>query len=135
VANGNDPSGFIDKLAESYRHVRFGRGLVAKTGYATIALMTLWGIILWRLSENVWFDLALFVAGAIATAIYLWWVKGAQQFAKENPELALLEGAELLEYRRFEAQAKGFLSGGSTPLVIDPKAPKQIETDPHRADE
>ena len=121
MANSNDPSDFINKLAESYRHVRFGRGLVGKTSYATIALFALWGIILWRLTENFWFDVGLISCGGIVTGIYWWWVRGTQAFAREHPELALLEGAELLEYRRFEAQSKGLLNAPRTEVIEGPQ--------------
>src|SRR6266545_1784349 len=84
---------------------------------------SLGAIIFWRLTGNLWPDLALFGGGLVVTGIYCWWVKGTQEFAKENPELALLEGAELLEYQKFEAQAKGILLIASSPPIIDPAAP------------
>ncbi len=134
MPNGKDPSEFINKLAESYRQVRFARGVVGKTSYVTGGLLALWGIIFWRLTGNLWPDLALFGGGLVVTGIYCWWVKGTQEFAKENPELALLEGAELLEYQKFEAQAKGILLIASSPPIIDPAAPTPIISSPQGPD-
>jgi len=119
--NNEDPIEFVKRLAESYRQIRLGRGVVGKTGHATLGLLAVWGIIVLRLSDNIWLDAALLASGIIVTLIYKWWVNGTQKYAKENPGLALLEGAELIEYQKFEAQAKGLPNPESTPLISDPK--------------
>jgi len=72
-----------------------------------VALIAIWGIILWRLSSDVFLDGALMVGGLIATSAFVWWTRKTHAFAERNPGLALLEGAQLLEYQRFEARAKG----------------------------
>jgi hypothetical protein len=122
MSNGNDID-LIKKLTESYRQVRFGRGVVGKTGHAMIAVIALWIMIAWRWSGNLWADGGLAIVGIAATAAFIWWVRSTQQFAEKNPAQALLEGAELLEYQKFEAQAKGMPSLGSSPLIQGSLAP------------
>lgn len=97
MSNGEDPFDFVKKLVETHRQIRFGRGLVGKTTNATLGLLALWGIVLWRLSGNPWLDIPLFLGGGVATAVYIWWIKRTHVFAEKNPSVALLEGAQLLE--------------------------------------
>lgn len=97
----------VSRLATSYRGVKFGRGVVGKTSYATLALFGLWAIILFRLSDNLILDALLLAAGGAVTLIYLWWVNRTQKFATENPGLAMLEGAQFLEYQKWEAEIRG----------------------------
>ena len=125
--NNKDPLEFLSKLSESYRQIRFGRGVVGKTGHATLAILAVWAIVLFRLSENIWLDIGLLSSGGIATILYWWWVRGTQTFAKENPGLALMEGAELLEYQKFEAQVKGLPPGQQLPVILEPPSPQKIE--------
>jgi hypothetical protein len=63
--------------------------------------------IAWRWSDNLLADAGLGLAGLVATGVFVWWTSSTQKFAERNPAQALLEGAEFLEYQRFEAQAKG----------------------------
>lgn len=106
---------------------------MGKTSYATIALIVVWGGIVWRLSDNVILDVALMIAGLVATGLWYWWVKGTQQFARENPGLALLEGAQLLEYQRFDAQIKGLGEIKNPKIIPGPSGMEQIEK--HNDDE
>lgn len=130
VANGgpSDPLEIARRLSESFREVKFGRGIVGKTAYLTGGLLALWGVVLFRLGDNWWLNLALVSVAIAATLVHLWYVSSTQRFAKENPELALLEGAELLEYQRFEAEAKGMLPRpGRQPVVLT--QPKELPED------
>ena len=115
-ANGSDPTDLIKKLSESYRQIRFGRGVVGKTAHAMIALLAVWLLVVWRWSGS-WTDAGLFLIGLAATAVFIWWTRSTQDFAERNPAQALLEGAELLEYQKFEAEAKGRLSLGESRLL------------------
>jgi hypothetical protein len=66
---------------------------------------------------------SLIFVGVIATCILIWWVRRTHQFAKDNPAQAMLEGAQFVEYKRFEAQIKGFNSLPNTPKITDPSRP------------
>jgi hypothetical protein len=116
-----DPLGWVRKLSESYGRIKFGRGVVGKTSYAMIALLIVWGVVIWKMSGN-WFDLFPLFGGCIATGVFVWWTRSTQDFAQRNEAQAMLEGAEFLEYRKFEAEAKGGLTGPNT-LTNDPMKP------------
>lgn len=46
-----------------------------------------------------------------------------EDFAKENPALALMEGADITEYKKFEAQSKGQLHLPHSAPSADPEKP------------
>jgi len=128
----DDPLEVIRKLAESHRQIKLGRGVVGKTSYLTAALFGIWAVVLFKLSDNFWLNGFLFGGGAIATVVYFWWVNSAQRFAKENPSLALLEGAEFIEYQKWEAEIKGQPTP-KLPLVPNPDPPPALpESDAHK---
>lgn len=102
-----DPIELIRRLSESYKQVRFGPGVVPKTARAMIGLLAVWVVIVWRLSADLLQDGALLLAGLLAAALFVWWVRRTHAFAERNPALALLEGSQLVEYQRFVAQLKG----------------------------
>src|SRR5205807_2057693 len=104
-----DPLGVLKELSEKYSQIKLGSGVVGKTGRATLALFFLWAIILWRLSGSAWLDIALLAGGCATTAVYVWWVRKSHDFADKNPGAALLEGAELIEYQKWDAEVKGRL--------------------------
>ena len=118
--NGDDPMKLVRQLAESYKGIKFGQGVVGKTSYATITLIGLWTVVVFRLSDNLWLNAALFGAGLMATGIYFWWVKKTQNFAEKNPGLAILEGAELIEYQKWDAEIKGIGVIDRGNLIDDP---------------
>jgi hypothetical protein len=107
---------WLKRLTESYSQVKFGRGVVAKTGHVMLGVLGVWGLIVFRWSGQ-WSDAGLLIAGIVATGAALWWIRSSQQFAKENPAQAILEGTEFIEFSKFEAQAKGMPKLGDAPLV------------------
>jgi hypothetical protein len=118
-----EPDDWIKRLTETYRGIRFAKGVVGKTGYAMIAVCGIWGIIVWRLGNELAANLALLGAGVLITGVFIWWVKSTQGFAERNPAQAMLDGAEFLEYRKFEAQAKGVNLPKDVPKLPDPTRP------------
>lgn len=118
-----DPFEIAKRLSESFREVKFGGGVVGKTAYTTLGVIGLWAIVLFRLSETSpwWFNGGLLAAGVVGTWFGWWWVTRTQKFARENPALALLEGTQLLEYQRFEAEAKGMLPRPGPVAVTSPR--------------
>jgi hypothetical protein len=121
---GADPMDLARKLAETYKTIKFGRGVVGKTSHATLALLGAWGIILFRLSENIILDSVLLFGGLIVTSVYCWWVHRTHKFAEANPGLAMLEGAQFVEYQKWEHEVKGHTPlPPSTPLIRDTYKP------------
>lgn len=119
----SDAPVWLRQLTESYKGIRLARGVVGKTSYALMTLLGLWAIIVFRLSTDLVMNLFLGGSGLIATAIFIWWTRSTQLFAERNPAQAILEGAQLLEYKRFEAQAKGNPQIASSPPIKDPSFP------------
>jgi hypothetical protein len=125
MADEFDPIVLVRKLTEAYGRFRFGRGVVGKTGHAMIAILIVWGLVVWRLS-GTWTDIFTISAGLIATVTFAWWTKSTQSFAERNPAQAMLEGAEFLEYHKFEVQAKGLPPATSSKLISDPTNPPPV---------
>lgn len=125
-----DPSDWIRRLTESYRSVRFPRGVVGKTTQGMLALLGVWGVVLWRWSENLITDAGLLAAGLVASGVFIWWVRTTQAFAERNPAQAILDGAEFVEYKKFEAQVKGLPPTTATILISDPDKPAPSAIEP-----
>lgn len=123
MSETGETSDILKRLSEGYRSVRLGRGVVGKTGQAMLALLGVWAVIVWQLNDSPVRDGALIFAGLAATGIFWWWARSTQDYAQKNPAQALLEGAELLEYQKFEAQAKGLPSLPRSPSISDPMRP------------
>jgi hypothetical protein len=130
MSGGQDPLEAIKQLAESFRQVKLGPGVVGKTSYVMLALVVVWGLVIWRLTDNAIQDAALIVAAGVITAIGAWWIRRTHAFAEKNPGLALLEGAQLLEYRRFLVHAKGRQPSEAETLSHDAAAERIIVVDP-----
>ncbi len=130
----SDPTAWVRRLTETYASIRFGRGVVGKTGHAMIAVLIVWAIIAWRLTGSFYSDLLLVLVGAIATSAFIWWTRSTQNFAHDNPAQAMLEGAEFLEYQKFEAQAKGLPPASQSVMTVDPRNPPSLLPPPEEAD-
>jgi hypothetical protein len=99
-----------------------------------IGVIVIWAIVLFRLSgTEVYLDISLIGGAVVATLIATRWCRQSREFAVANPALALMEGADITEYQKFEAQMKG-LTRGDTRLISDPIAPQTIPALPAAAD-
>jgi hypothetical protein len=88
--------------ASSYDRVRLSRGVVGKSSYvAGLALIVL--IVAAYSSKDTTYLLAIAILAAIIFVVFF---VGALWFASKNPGLALLEGAELIQWRQLEMTAK-----------------------------
>jgi hypothetical protein len=124
----SDPDAMLRRAIEAGRSVKFGRGVVGKTSYAIFGLVALWTAIIARASASLVLDGVLIAAGLVATGAVIWWINATQRFAAENPAQAMLEGGELIEYQRYEAETKsGLRSGGA--LISDQSAIRVIGND------
>jgi hypothetical protein len=131
----SDPDEWVKKLSEKYSSIRLARGgVVSKTGHAMLAVIATWAVIFWQLSDNAIRNISLILGGAILTGVFIWWVRSTQRFAERNPAQAMLEGAEFLEWHKFEAQAKGLPKLQSSPIISDPSQPLPAIDAPIRPD-
>lgn len=125
----SDPDELLRRVMETGRNVKFGRGLVSKTGYVVLGVVGVWVGIVWRIGPDLLVDGVLVGAGLIITLFVCWWIAATQRFAAENPAQAILEGAELIEYKRFEAEAKGGIRSEG-PRVAEDVPMRSIERRP-----
>lgn len=109
----------ITRALEHARNVRLGRGVVSKTSYVAAVPLVVWAFVVWRWSDNLAMDGGLLFIGLIATAFALWFIRSTRAFAERNPALALLEGAELIEWRKMEVAAQNIPAPAQTVLIED----------------
>jgi hypothetical protein len=102
VANGDDPTRTLLARMQALGHIRLAHGVVGKTSVVTgLALLVLAGIA-WRVSTDL-----LLVMGGMVLLIFFVYLAAVLWFAHRHPEQALLEGAEIIQYREQEMAAKG----------------------------
>lgn len=117
----------ISKALESARNVRLGRGVVSKTSYIAALPLLVWGIVVWKWSENLTTDAGLSFVGIVATIFAAWFIRSTRDFAERNPALALMEGAELIEWRKMEVAAQGIPAPANPTLIEDRGGPPVSE--------
>lgn len=122
-----DPIETVQRILDSGRRVRFGRGVVSKTAYVAFGVVTVWAIVVWRLSDDPLTNAFLFAAAVLATAFGIWFVRGTQNYAEKNPAQAMLEGAELLQWQKMGLKAKGSRAIQPSTLTGGSVLPRQIE--------
>jgi hypothetical protein len=120
MANDLDPISWIKRLTEAGTRVRLAPGVIGKSSAIYIGVVVLWGIVLTRLTPTGpwWFNGALVGVATYATLVASRWTKHMRNFAEKNPSLALMEGADITEYKKFEAQSKALPAGDKSPPVV-----------------
>jgi hypothetical protein len=130
MSDSSDTLELVRRLADSFRQIKFGSGVVGKTSHAMLAVVGVWAIVAWRLSADIVQDAALLGAAGAVTGPYIWWTRRTQAFAEKNPGLTLLEGAHLLEYQRFLAEARGLPPAGTPAMISDVATDRAAVADP-----
>ena len=103
--------------------MRFAPGVTGKSSLIYVGLIVLWAIVLMRLSPTEYvFNAALIGAAGLMTWVGMRECRKMREFAVANPALAMMEGADVTEYSRFEAEAKGLI-GRQSPPMSDPALP------------
>jgi hypothetical protein len=105
---------------EELRHIQFApRGVVGKTSYVAAVALGVVGVVAWRVKSEE----ALLAVGGGVLLLFLIYFFGVLLFARKNPGLALLEGAQLLQWRQME------ITTSDTQSVADtaPTTPSKIE--------
>lgn len=100
----------------NFSRIKFGGGIVGKTSNVSISLLIIIGIIAYNKIENEWAILALLLMMALLFVFYL--VK-ILSFAEKNPEIAVLEGMELIKYKEVGLAAKGLPNPESNKNNVD----------------
>jgi hypothetical protein len=118
-----DPGEWLHRFQEAGSNVKFGSGIVAKTNRAVLAVLGLWGVIAWKLGPSWIGNAALICVGIAATAFVVWWAKATHSFAERNPAQAVLDGAQFVAYKRFEAEWKGLPAPAPSPVIENPRQP------------
>lgn len=110
--------------AASLDRIRLARGVVGKASYvAGVAILAL-GVIAWQLH-----DPALLIADAVLVILLFgMYFCGALWFANKHPGVALLEGAELIQWRQLDIAAS---DAPAHPNIEMSEAPPVIEELPN----
>jgi hypothetical protein len=130
----SNPPPWFGKLTEKFGHIKFPPGVIGKSSLVSVALLGLWALIVVKMPNDTWSS-PLPVVGVFVTIFVVWWVRFTQRFAERNPGQAMLEGVELLEYHKFEIQAKGLPHIGPSPLTTDPGKPSPPKITDDRGEE
>lgn len=122
-----DPIEWLKEAAESAKRVRLAPGVLGKSSWLTYGVAAAWIVVLCRLSANLLQD-GLMLGSAILLTLYaMRETKKMRDYAVANPALALMEGADITEHQRFEAQAKGQLPVGTHLIsTADPTRPALV---------
>jgi len=102
--------------AESFEKVRLGSGVVGKTAPVAIAVSAVAAIAAFRAQSDL---LLLFIITGVFGGFF-WYFRKILAFAKENPALAILEGAEFVAYKQMEVAAKDLPAPPKEPAISNP---------------
>lgn len=108
-------------ITEGLDKIKLGRGVIGKSTYVAIAALGVLALVASRVT-NEWFLISIAVGVVLLFGAFFF---GSMKYAKENPGAALLEGAELITWRKQELAAKHLPNPPTTPPILDPG--KQIE--------
>ena len=82
-------------------------GVLGKTHTVMLGMMLIWGVVVFRLSDDIYLDIGMVACAGVATFVGSRWCRQSREFAEANPALALMEGADITNYQKFQAEAKG----------------------------
>jgi len=89
--------------------VRLARGVIGKASYVAAAAIIALAAVAWGLREPVY----LLIDGVLVVVLFALYFGGSLWFAHRHPDTALLEGAELLQWRQLE------IAASNAPLTLD----------------
>jgi hypothetical protein len=104
--------------ASSLDRIRLARGVVGKASYVAVAAVLALGGIAWRLRDPIY----LLVAAVLILLVFAIYFSGTLWFANRHPGVALLEGAELIQWRQMDIAAKTISSIENKP-ISEPDTP------------
>ncbi len=107
----------------SLDQIRLARGVVGKASYVALAaVLMLGGVaggIAWR-----WHDpILLMVVSILMAVVFMVYFAGILWFANRHPGVALLEGAELIQWRQMDIAARAVPSIENRP-ISEPDSPR-----------
>lgn len=104
--------------ASSLDRIRLARGIVGKASYVAAAGMAVLLTVALVLRQPVF----LLIVAILAIILFAVYFSGTLWFAHKHPGLALLEGAELIQWRQMDMAARDLTElqriGGAEPRVI-----------------
>jgi hypothetical protein len=103
--------------AEGVDRIRLARGVVGKSTYVAVATMGVLSVAAYGLKAN---PIGLLIVGFGAIVLFCVYFFGIMFFASKNPNLAFLEGAELIHWRQMDISAQGMLRPATSRPVISP---------------
>jgi hypothetical protein len=101
----------------SVTKIQLGSGVVGKLNALGMLLILVIGILAYTLIKNEWAILGLIIAMLIAFILFC---KSTFAFAEKNPEIAVLDGAQLVMYKRTELGGKQINIPKESPLTNRP---------------
>ncbi len=92
----------FDQLFETtIGRIKFGSGVIGKTGTVMLGVVIVFGIVAYRI-DGFW---ALAGIALLTAAVFLVYLFATLRFAERNPNIAVLEGAELIQAKRLDLGA------------------------------
>lgn len=107
----------VKQLAEYGEKIRLAPGVIGKGAMMWTTLIVVWGVVLFKVSPTapLYYNLLLLGGAGVLTGLVTRETGKMRAYAEKNPSTALLEGAELVAFRRIEAQAKELTGPDKSP--------------------
>lgn len=116
----------LDKLlqeagikSEGIAKIHLRRGVVGRSSGVALGVMAVIGIGVYRING----DYLILAMVSMAVLVFAGFFKEAMKYADKNPAAALLEGSELVTWRKQELSAKYIPDPPKTQAISDPKTP------------
>jgi hypothetical protein len=132
----DDAKEWFKGVLESGSRIRLAPGVIGKSAMMLLANISVWGIVLFRLSSTApwWFNAMLLLGVSTLTAVVVRETDKMRQYAEANPLAAIFEAADIIAYRRLDAAAKGLSGGDDSPPVEGPaRGTMVVATQPNEA--
>lgn len=107
----------ISILNGSYDRIKLGTGVVGKLTTGIVALFGVLGVIAFGLKGN---EHALLMLAGASILVFLSFCAGVAVYAVKFPNLAALEGADLIKWRQMDMSARDPLIIRDEPNILAP---------------